>query len=85
VSSGKDKMLCIGDLIHSRIEFTQPGFFAFLDSFPEEALRLRTEGLSQMAESGTLVFACHMPFPGVGRFVRRGGVLEWQPWDSAGR
>ena len=79
VSSGKDRMLCIGDLIHSQLEFTQPGFYSFLDSAPEDALNLRTEGLSKMAESGALVFACHMPFPGIGRFVKTGGVLGWQP------
>jgi glyoxylase-like metal-dependent hydrolase (beta-lactamase superfamily II) len=79
VSSGRDRLLCIGDLIHSRLEFTQPEFYSFLDSAPEEALRLRTEGLAKMAESRTLIFACHMPFPGIGHFVRSGGVLGWQP------
>jgi glyoxylase-like metal-dependent hydrolase (beta-lactamase superfamily II) len=79
VSSGKDRMLCVGDLIHSQLEFTRPGFYSFLDSAPEDALKLRTEGLSKMAELGTLVFACHMPFPGIGRFVKKGGVLGWQP------
>jgi glyoxylase-like metal-dependent hydrolase (beta-lactamase superfamily II) len=79
LSSGKDKMLCIGDLIHSQIEFSQPGFYSFLDSAPEDALKLRTDGLSEMAESGVLVFACHMPFPGIGRFVKKGGVLGWRP------
>ena len=79
VSSSKDRMLGIGDLIHSHIEFTQPGFYSFLDSAPEDALKLRTEGLAQMAESGTLVWACHMPFPGIGHFVEKNGVLDWQP------
>ncbi len=79
VSSGADRMLCIGDLIHSRVEFTRPGHYSFLDSAPEEALKLRTEGLSRMAESGALIFASHMPFPGIGRFVKKAGVLDWQP------
>lgn len=79
ITSGEDRILCIGDLIHSQIEFTQPGYYSFLDSAPEDALKLRTEGLSEMAESGTLVFACHMPFPGVGRFMKKGGALGWQP------
>ncbi len=79
VSSGKERMLCIGDLIHSHLEFTQPGFYSFLDSAPEDALKLRTEGLSGMADSGALVFACHMPFPGIGHFVKKGGILGWQP------
>lgn len=79
VCSERDSILCIGDLIHSQLEFNQPGFYSFLDSAPEDAMRLRTEGLSGMAERATLVFACHMPFPGIGRFVKRGGVLGWQP------
>lgn len=79
ISSGADKLLCIGDLIHSQLEFTQPAYYSFLDSAPEEAVKLRTEGLSKIAESGTLVFACHLPFPGIGRFVKKGGVLGWQP------
>jgi glyoxylase-like metal-dependent hydrolase (beta-lactamase superfamily II) len=79
VASGKDRMLCIGDLIQSQIEFTLPGFYSFLDSAPGDALTLRTDGLSRMAKAGTLIFACHMPFPGIGRFVKAGGVLGWQP------
>ena len=79
VSSGKDTLLCIGDLIHHPLEFTDPGYYSFLDSAPAEAVRLRTEGLAEIAESGALVFACHLPFPGIGRFVRDGGTLSWQP------
>ena len=79
ISSGKDKLLCIGDLIHSQIEFAQPGYYSFLDSAPEEAVKLRTEGLAKIAKSGTLVFACHFPFPGIGRIVQKGKVLSWQP------
>ena len=79
ISSGKDKLLCIGDLIHSQLEFTQPAYYSFLDSAPEEAVSLRTVGLSKMAESGMLIFACHLPFPGIGRFVKKDGVLGWQP------
>lgn len=79
VHSGEDELLCIGDLIHSQLEFTQPSYYSFLDSAPEDALKLRTDGLSRMAESRTLIFACHLPFPGIGRFVRTDGVLGWQP------
>ncbi len=79
ISSGRDRLLCIGDLIHSNVEFAQPAHYSFLDSAPGDALKLRTEGLAKMAESGTLIFACHMPFPGIGRFIRSGRVLGWQP------
>ena len=79
IKSAEDELLCIGDLIHSRREFIQPDYYSFLDSDPEKALKLRTEGLSEMAQSGTLIFACHFPFPGIGYFTRENGVLSWRP------
>jgi glyoxylase-like metal-dependent hydrolase (beta-lactamase superfamily II) len=82
ISSDRDKLLCIGDLIHSQIEFTQPEYYSFLDSAPAEATMLRTEGLAEMAKKGVLVFACHFPFPGIGRIVQKGKVLSWQPIQS---
>ena len=82
VSSGKDKMLCIGDLIHSFLEFAQPAYYSFLDSAPETAVKLRTEGLAKIAEAGILVFACHFPFPGVGHIVKKSGKLGWEPVQS---
>ena len=79
ISSGKDMLLCIGDLIHSFTEFANPGFYSFLDSAPEEAVKLRTEGLSKIAKSGAMVFACHFPFPGIGHIVQKGVILDWKP------
>ena len=79
IKSGNDELLCIGDLIHSHREFTQPDCYSFLDSDPEKALKLRTEGLTEIAQSRTLVFACHFPFPGIGYFTQENGILGWQP------
>ena len=79
IQSGTDELLCIGDLIHSKIEFKQPEFYSFLDSDPEKAKKLRTEGLSDMAQSGKMIFACHFPFPGIGYFIQQQGILIWQP------
>ncbi len=79
IKSGGNELLCIGDLIHSSIEFSQPDYYSFLDSDPEKALKLRTEGLKEMAQSRTLVFACHFPFPGIGYFTQENGILGWRP------
>jgi glyoxylase-like metal-dependent hydrolase (beta-lactamase superfamily II) len=84
ISSGNSKLLCIGDLIHSQLELTYPDYYSFLDSAPEQAIKLRTEGLSKIAESGVLVFACHFPFPGIGRFVQKDGTLSWEPVQAYG-
>jgi glyoxylase-like metal-dependent hydrolase (beta-lactamase superfamily II) len=83
ISSGESRLLCIGDIIHSPVELTSPEYYAQFDVVPEQALRTRTQILVKAAESGTLVFACHFPFPGLGHIVRKSGVLSWQPLKTA--
>jgi glyoxylase-like metal-dependent hydrolase (beta-lactamase superfamily II) len=79
ISSGEDRLLCVGDIIHSPIEFTQPEYYALFDVAPEQAVRTRTEVLSDAAQSGALIFACHFAFPGIGHIVKKGGLFHWQP------
>ena len=79
LKSTNNELLCIGDLIHSYGEFSQPDYYSFLDSDPEKAYKLRTEGLSEMAQSGRKIFACHFPFPGIGYFIQENGILDWRP------
>ena len=79
IASGDDRLVCIGDLIHSFLEFDKPDYYSFLDSAPQEALKLRTDGLAAMADSKVLVFACHFPFPGVGQIINNESKLGWQP------
>ena len=79
LSSGTERLLCVGDLIHSLHELTDPAYYAFLDVLPEPAERLRSEGVAEIAASGVLVYACHFPFPGLGRFMNDDGVLRWEP------
>ena len=79
IASGEDTLLCIGDLIHSQREFTRPDLYSFLDSDPEAAMKLRTDGLAEIGKSGALVYACHFPFPGIGTFVKNEETLGWQP------
>jgi glyoxylase-like metal-dependent hydrolase (beta-lactamase superfamily II) len=79
ITSGKNKLLCIGDLVHSLVELRKPKYYEFLDSAPAEATWQRTEGLAKIARSGALVFACHFPFPGIGRFVQKSKNLTWEP------
>lgn len=79
LESGGDELLCIGDLIHSFDEFANPEMYSFLDAAPQEAAVLRRDGLLEIAAAGTLVFACHFPFPGIGHFVNNNGIPGWQP------
>ncbi len=79
ISSGEERLVCIGDIIHSQIEFVNPEYLALFDVTPEQALHTRTRILSDIAESGILVFACHFPFPGLGYITHNEGAFTWQP------
>jgi glyoxylase-like metal-dependent hydrolase (beta-lactamase superfamily II) len=83
LSSGDDRLLCVGDLIHSQRELAEPAWYAFLDVIPGPAEQLRSEGIAEIAFSGVPVYACHFPFPGLGRFVYEGEALRWQPTVTA--
>ena len=79
ISSGVKKLLCLGDMIHAPLEFTDPARYSFLDITPDQAIRTRIQVLSEAAKSGMSVFACHFPFPGLGHVVQKGAVLSWRP------
>jgi glyoxylase-like metal-dependent hydrolase (beta-lactamase superfamily II) len=79
ISSGEERLICIGDIIHSQIEFVNPEYLALFDVTPEQAINTRASILSDVAESGTIVFACHFPFPGLGYITQNEDVFAWQP------
>ena len=78
ISSKETRLLCIGDIIHSQLEFTNPEHLIIFDVTPEQAVQTRTQILSDIANSGVPVFACHFPFPGLGYIVKKEGIFAWQ-------
>ena len=79
ITSGTEKLLCLGDLVHAFVEFVQPDYYAFLDVYPDLAVNSRKSILTAAAESAVPVFACHFPFPGLGRMTQKDGLLDWLP------
>ena len=79
ISSGKDRLLCIGDIIHSQVEFMNPEYLAIFDVTPDQAINTRTRILSEIARASTPVFACHFQFPGLGYITHQEGIFSWQP------
>jgi len=79
VSSNGKRLLCIGDVIHSPREFTDPEHLVSFDITPEQAQKTRARILSDAAKSGTFVFACHFTFPGLGYIKHEKGVFAWRP------
>ena len=79
LKSDTEQLLCIGDMLHSSLEFTHPEYYTFLDVVPEQAVKTRAQILSEVAKSGRLIFACHFPFPGLGHIVQKRDVFTWRP------
>ena len=78
ISSDNSRLFCIGDIIHSPKELTDLGYLSKVDVEPEQAINTRKKIFSEIAASGTLVFACHFTFPGLGHITLQNGVLNWQ-------
>jgi glyoxylase-like metal-dependent hydrolase (beta-lactamase superfamily II) len=83
ISSDGKELFCIGDIIHTRLEFTRPDYYAMFDVMPEQAVLTREQVFARVARSRTLVFSCHLPFPGLGHIAAKGDAFDWRPIAAA--
>lgn len=80
ISSGKEKLLYIADLIHSDvILFPHPDWGYFGDTDLDIATESRKKLLQQLAETKTRAFAYHLPWPGLGFTKKKVNGFEWFP------
>jgi glyoxylase-like metal-dependent hydrolase (beta-lactamase superfamily II) len=81
-ASGDDRLTFAGDLVF-QVGFEHPDWFNGFEHYPEEAARVRTRLLRELAANGSLLVATHMPFPSVGHVALAGDVFRWVPaiWD----
>ncbi|ACB96357.1 MBL fold metallo-hydrolase [Beijerinckia indica] len=82
VASGKDRLMFAGDAVFA-VGFEHPEWHNGFEHDPEEAVRVRVRLLRELAETGALLAATHMPFPSVGHVAIEGDVFRWVPvfWD----
>ncbi len=82
LASGADRLTFAGDAIFA-VGFDQPGWHNGFEHDPEEAARVRVRLLRELAESGEMLVATHLPFPSVGRVAAAGDAFRWVPafWD----
>ena len=82
VASGGDRLTFAGDLVFA-VGFEHPDWYNGFEHDPEEAARVRIRLLRELAETGGLLVATHMPFPSVGRVAVAGDAFRWVPavWD----
>lgn len=82
LASGGDGLTFAGDAVFA-VGFDQPDWHNGFEHDPEEAVRVRVGLLRELAESGEMLVATHLPFPSVGRVAAAGDVFRWVPviWD----
>lgn len=80
VASGEERLLYIGDALHSSIISVQrPEWVNNWDSDAAAAEGTRVGLLEMGADDSRIIYGVHFPFPGRGRFQREGGRFVWVP------
>lgn len=71
-----------GDAVFA-VSFDQPNWYNGFEHDPEEAARVRLDLLNDLAGTGEMLVATHLPFPSIGRVSAEGGAFRWVPafWD----
>jgi glyoxylase-like metal-dependent hydrolase (beta-lactamase superfamily II) len=82
LTSGGERLTFAGDAVFP-VGFDHPEWHNGFEHDPEESARVRVRLFRELAESGGLLVATHLPFPSVGRVAVDGDVFRWVPviWD----
>jgi len=82
MASGGEALTFAGDAVFT-VGFDQPEWYNGFEHDPEEAARVRIRLLRELADSGELLVATHMPFPSIGHVAIAGEAFRWVPafWD----
>lgn len=82
LTSGGEGLTFAGDAVFA-VGFDQPDWYNGFEHDPEEAARVRVRLLRELAETGEMLVATHLPFPSVGRVAVDGDAFRWVPvfWD----
>jgi glyoxylase-like metal-dependent hydrolase (beta-lactamase superfamily II) len=80
ITSGKQRLLDIGDLAHSSIvSLKKPEWTMQFDHDQATAVATRQATFARLAKSQEWVFAPHFPYPGIGHVVTDGNAYAWVP------
>ena len=78
ISSGTDSLLYIGDSMHHYVVSVQkPEWTISFDGDSATASASRAKLIADSAASGQRIYAVHFPFPGIGKFEKRGEGFVW--------
>ncbi|MCK1739301.1 MBL fold metallo-hydrolase, partial [Bradyrhizobium sp. 139] len=76
VASGGDGLTFAGDAVFT-VGFEQPDWYNGFEHDPEEAARVRVRLLRELAKSGEMLVATHLPFPSIGRVAADGDAFRF--------
>jgi glyoxylase-like metal-dependent hydrolase (beta-lactamase superfamily II) len=80
IASRGASMVVVGDLFHNQaFDLDHPGWGLVFDADPTAAAATRRRLLDRFAADRDLIFAYHMPFPGLGHVSRVGDAYRWHP------
>jgi glyoxylase-like metal-dependent hydrolase (beta-lactamase superfamily II) len=79
IASGKKQLLCVGDALHDKVEAVAPGAYGVWDVDSDEAAHTRDRVVLEAAAANTFIFSPHLPFPGLGYFIKKEKSWGWQP------
>lgn len=82
LNSNGEALTFAGDAIFA-VGFEQPNWHNGFEHDPEGAAQVRITLLNELAGTGEMLVATHLPFPSVGRVSADGDVYRWVPvfWD----
>ena len=82
IASANERLTFAGDAVFT-VGFEHPDWHNGFEHDPEEAERVRLQLLRELAATGELLVATHLPFPSLGRVARAGDAFRWVPmaWD----
>lgn len=78
ISSKGETLLHVADMVHSHILlFDHPEWGFNGDTDFNQAVLTRKKVLAELAENRQMVFAYHLPWPGLGHVRKKGEAFEW--------
>jgi glyoxylase-like metal-dependent hydrolase (beta-lactamase superfamily II) len=85
ITSGNESLIHTADVVHTHtINLWNPNWMPIFDQDPNLAVKTRTKVLTEIAQSRSLMYAYHFPFPGLGHLRSRAITgFDWEPtpWE----
>lgn len=85
LESRGEKIVFVGDIVHSLVQFSDPAITIAFDTDAGLAKDVREAAFAGFATERTLIAAPHLPFPGVGHVGGADGRFAWVPVSYSDR